>query len=114
MALYLDSVVTKNTFRDRLNDFFNFIHILVQYFYFMQYEKCFPNTHFFFRLLHWASKQIDPVGVDYVLQKLGFTHARQTIPKWMQRGFMDPSDKIISMLVNKLIVFLRENPEARQ
>ncbi|XP_053399583.1 bridge-like lipid transfer protein family member 1 isoform X2 [Mercenaria mercenaria] len=60
------------------------------------------------RLLHWASKQIDPVGVDYILQKLGFSHARVTIPKWMQRGFMDPSDKILSMLVNKLIVMLRE------
>ena len=70
--------------------------------------------HLFFRLLHWASKQIDPVGVDYVLQKLGFTHARVTIPKWMQRGFMDPSDKIISMLVNKLITVLRENPESKQ
>ena len=70
--------------------------------------------YLFFRLLHWASKQIDPVGVDYVLQKLGFTHARVTIPKWMQRGFMDPSDKIISMLVNKLITVLRENPESKQ
>lgn len=60
------------------------------------------------RFLHWANKQIDPVGVDYVLQKLGFTHARVTIPKWMQRGFMDPSDKILSMLVNKLIIMLRE------
>ncbi|XP_060586974.1 bridge-like lipid transfer protein family member 1 [Ruditapes philippinarum] len=64
------------------------------------------------RLLHWASKQIDPVGVDYILQKLGFTHARVTIPKWMQRGFMDPSDKILSMLVNKMIVMLRDAPNA--
>jgi hypothetical protein len=46
--------------------------------------------------------------VDYILQKLGFTHARVTIPKWMQRGFMDPSDKILSMLVNKMIVMLRD------
>ncbi|KAH3829895.1 hypothetical protein DPMN_103126 [Dreissena polymorpha] len=60
------------------------------------------------RFLHWASRQIDPVGVDYVLQKLGFTHARVTIPKWMQRGFMDPSDKILSMLVNKVILILRD------
>ncbi|XP_052791422.1 bridge-like lipid transfer protein family member 1 isoform X3 [Mya arenaria] len=66
------------------------------------------------RFLHWANKQIDPVGVDYVLSKLGFSHARVTIPKWMQRGFMDPSDKILSLLVNKLIVILRETPQTEQ
>ncbi|ESO89448.1 hypothetical protein LOTGIDRAFT_234295 [Lottia gigantea] len=62
------------------------------------------------RLLHWASRQIDPVGVDYVLQKLGFTHARVTIPKWVQRGFMDPIDKVLSILVDKLIVSLQDSP----
>ncbi|XP_050415172.1 bridge-like lipid transfer protein family member 1 [Patella vulgata] len=64
------------------------------------------------RLLHWASRQIDPVGVDYVLQKLGFTHARVTIPKWVQRGFMDPVDKVLSVLVDKLIVSLQDPPDA--
>ena len=64
-----------------------------------------------FRLLHWASKEIDPVGVDYVLQKLGFTHARVTIPKWMQRGFMDPLDKFLSILIEYLITVLREKPK---
>ncbi|XP_076117611.1 bridge-like lipid transfer protein family member 1 isoform X3 [Mytilus galloprovincialis] len=63
------------------------------------------------RLLHWASKEIDPVGVDYVLQKLGFTHARVTIPKWMQRGFMDPLDKFLSILIEYLITVLREKPK---
>lgn len=63
------------------------------------------------RLLHWASKEIDPVGVDYVLQKLGFTHARVTIPKWMQRGFMDPFDKFLSILIEYLITVLREKPK---
>ncbi|KAK3100226.1 hypothetical protein FSP39_016558 [Pinctada imbricata] len=61
------------------------------------------------RLLHWASKQIDPVGVDALLQKLGFTHARVTIPKWMQRGFMDPLDRFISFLIERLILALKEN-----
>ena len=60
------------------------------------------------RLLHWASTQIDPVGADYVLQKLGFSHARVTIPKWMQRGFMDPLDKVLSLLVDRLIVTLSD------
>ncbi|XP_060082491.1 bridge-like lipid transfer protein family member 1 [Ylistrum balloti] len=63
------------------------------------------------RLLHWASKQIDPVGVDYVLQKLGFTHARVTIPKWMQRGLLDPMDKLTSFLVQNLILVLKEKPK---
>ncbi|XP_035828649.1 transmembrane protein KIAA1109 homolog isoform X2 [Aplysia californica] len=60
------------------------------------------------RLIHWASTQIDPVGADYVLQKLGFSHARVTIPKWVQRGFMDPLDKVLSVLVDKLITMLRD------
>jgi len=63
------------------------------------------------RLLSWAGKRIDPVGVDYILQKLGFQHARLTIPKWTQRGCMDPLDKIISVLVDKLITTLREQDD---
>lgn len=59
-------------------------------------------------MIHWASTQIDPVGADYVLQKLGFSHARVTIPKWVQRGFMDPLDKVLSVLVDKLITALRD------
>ena len=62
-------------------------------------------------LLTWAGKKIDPVGVDYILQKLGFQHARLTIPKWMQRGCMDPLDKVLSLLVNKLILVLKEQAE---
>lgn len=61
------------------------------------------------RLLYWAGPKIDPVGVDYILQKLGFQHARTTIPKWIQRGCMDPLDKILSVMVDKLVVVLREN-----
>jgi len=60
------------------------------------------------RLLSWAGKRIDPVAVDYILQKLGFQHARLTIPKWTQRGCMDPLDKILSMLVDKLLTSLEE------
>ena len=60
------------------------------------------------RLIHWASTQIDPVGADYVLQKLGFSHARVTIPKWVQRGFMDPLDKVLSVLADKLICTFRD------
>ncbi|XP_074650444.1 bridge-like lipid transfer protein family member 1 [Tubulanus polymorphus] len=63
------------------------------------------------RLLSWAGNKIDPVGVDYILHKLGFNHARTTIPKWMQRGAMDPCDKVLSVLVEKLIQYLRSQEE---
>lgn len=33
------------------------------------------------RLLSWAGKSIEPYGIDYILNKLGFSHARTTIPK---------------------------------
>lgn len=59
------------------------------------------------RLLSWAGNKIEPVGVDYILQKLGFSHARVTIPKWLQRGTLDPLDKIVSMLLDKLLLSLK-------
>ncbi|OWR42726.1 hypothetical protein KGM_210934 [Danaus plexippus plexippus] len=48
------------------------------------------------RLLSWAGKSIEPYGVDYILQKLGFRHARTTIPKWVQRGALDPADALLA------------------
>ena len=60
----------------------------------------------------WAGKSVDPIGVDYILQKLGFSHAKTTIPKWMQRGFMDPLDKILSVIVLNAIVVVAEDKEA--
>ena len=63
---------------------------------------------FRFRLISWGGNKIDPVGVDFILQKLGFQHARLTIPKWIQRGFMDPLDGILSVLVKQLIKSLKE------
>ncbi|XP_059485480.1 bridge-like lipid transfer protein family member 1 isoform X2 [Neocloeon triangulifer] len=60
------------------------------------------------RLLSWAGKSIEPYGVDYILQKLGFTHARTTIPKWMQRGFQDPLDKVLSLLMLRMIGLVKD------
>ncbi|XP_014242068.1 uncharacterized protein KIAA1109 isoform X2 [Cimex lectularius] len=60
------------------------------------------------RILSWGGKRIEPYGVDYILQKLGFSHARTTIPKWMQRGFMDPLDKVLSVLVFRMTQVARE------
>ncbi|RWS28252.1 hypothetical protein B4U80_06054, partial [Leptotrombidium deliense] len=55
------------------------------------------------RLLSWAGKNIEPYGVDYILQRLGFNQARTTIPKWTQRGAMDPLDKILSLFMLRVI-----------
>ncbi|PSN42909.1 Uncharacterized protein C0J52_12033, partial [Blattella germanica] len=66
------------------------------------------------RLLSWAGKSIEPYGVDYILQKLGFSHARTTIPKWMQRGFMDPLDKVLAVLMLRMITVVREEPPVNE
>lgn len=60
------------------------------------------------RLISWAGSQIEPYGIDYILQRLGFNHARSTIPKWCQRGCMDPLDKILSVIVLKTIQVVKE------
>ncbi|KFB49612.1 AGAP007960-PA-like protein [Anopheles sinensis] len=61
------------------------------------------------RLLSWAGKSIEPYGIDYILNKLGFSHARTTIPKWLQRGFMDPLDKVEALLMLQLLVMVKDN-----
>lgn len=61
------------------------------------------------RLLSWAGKSIEPYGIDYILNKLGFSHARTTIPKWLQRGFMDPLDKVETLLMLQLLSMVRED-----
>ncbi|XP_061700533.1 bridge-like lipid transfer protein family member 1 isoform X12 [Syngnathoides biaculeatus] len=65
------------------------------------------------RLISWTGRKIDPVGVDYILQKLGFHHARTTIPKWLQRGVMDPLDKVLSMLIKKLGTALQDEKDKK-
>lgn len=61
------------------------------------------------RLLSWAGKSIEPYGVDYILNKLGFSHARTTIPKWLQRGFMDPLDKVEALLIVQLLSLVKDD-----
>ena len=60
------------------------------------------------RLLSWAGRRIEPYGVDFILNKLGFRHARSTIPKWLQRGSMDPLDKVLAVLVERTVQVTRE------
>uniref|UniRef100_A0A1I8N1J1 Bridge-like lipid transfer protein family member 1 C-terminal domain-containing protein n=1 Tax=Musca domestica TaxID=7370 RepID=A0A1I8N1J1_MUSDO len=63
------------------------------------------------RILYWAGKSIEPYGIDYILNKLGFSHARTTIPKWLQRGFMDPLDKVQALMMMQLLNMIRENKQ---
>ena len=60
----------------------------------------------------WASGQINP-HVNWLLEKLGFEHARTTIPKWIQRGLMDPIDLAVSLSV-ELMVKLSATKKVRQ
>lgn len=59
------------------------------------------------RLLSWAGKSIEPYGIDYILNKLGFSHARTTIPKWLQRGVMDPLDNVEALLIVQLLSLVK-------
>lgn len=64
------------------------------------------------RLLSWAGKSIEPYGIDYILNKLGFSHARTTIPKWLQRGIMDPLDNLEALLIIQLLFMVRDDRHA--
>ena len=66
---------------------------------------------YIYRLLSWGGKQIEPVGADYILHKLGFKHARTTIPKWIQRGVMDPSDIAVSFIVREMLKMMDEGSD---
>lgn len=66
------------------------------------------------RLLSWAGKSIEPYGIDYILNKLGFSHARTTIPKWLQRGIMDPLDNLEALLIIQLLFMVRDDRHANE
>lgn len=99
-------LVTSNTGKNR----FLYIQMPVCYIFIFETES---SIYWFFRLISWTGRKIDPVGVDYILQKLGFHHARTTIPKWLQRGVMDPLDKVLSVLIKKLGTALQDEKEKK-
>ena len=66
------------------------------------------------RLISWAGSEIEPYGVDYILQRLGFSHARTTIPKWLQRGCMDPLDKTLSVIVHRTVQLVQEEKKKEE
>ena len=42
--------------------------------------------------------------VNWLLEMLGFKQARTTVPKWIQRGLMDPLDMIVANALAKIAV----------
>ncbi|CAF3781196.1 unnamed protein product [Adineta steineri] len=52
--------------------------------------------------------EVEPFGADYILQKSDFRHARLTIPKWLQRGIMDPCEQSMTVVQLFLIFLLPE------
>ena len=68
----------------------------------------FDDDDYLLLFFAFSGSQIEPYGIDYILQRLGFNHARTTIPKWCQRGCMDPLDKILSVIVLKTIQVVKE------
>ncbi|CAF3712406.1 unnamed protein product [Rotaria sp. Silwood1] len=61
------------------------------------------------KLLTAYGNEVEPFGADYILQKLGFRHARLTIPKWLQRGIMDPCEQSMTVVQLFLIFLLPEH-----
>lgn len=59
--------------------------------------------------MSWGGQSIEPYGIDYILQRLGFAHARTTIPKCMQRGFMDPLDKVLAVLMMHMVAMVKDS-----
>ena len=53
-------------------------------------------------LLSTVSGQFNP-HISWVLERLGFKHARTTIPKWVQRGAMDPLDFVVASVLELLV-----------
>lgn len=53
-------------------------------------------------LMTTVSGQFNP-HISWLLEKLGFKDARTTIPKWVQRGAMDPLDKGVATAVEFLV-----------
>lgn len=60
------------------------------------------------KLLTAYGNEVEPFGADYILQKLGFRHARLTIPKWLQRGIMDPCEQSMTVVQLFLLFLLPE------
>lgn len=59
--------------------------------------------------MSWGGQSIEPYGIDYILQKLGFAHARSTIPKVIQRSYMDTLDKVLAVLMMHMVAMVKDS-----
>jgi hypothetical protein len=49
---------------------------------------------------------VDSFGVDAMLKHLGLTHAKSTVPKWIQRGLMDNLNDLMQKIAKTYIKML--------
>lgn len=59
-------------------------------------------------VLTWGGSRMEPINIEWVLEKLGFLHASLTIPKWMQRGALDPMDVVLAWLAGQILGHMLE------
>ncbi|CAF0826478.1 unnamed protein product [Brachionus calyciflorus] len=63
------------------------------------------------RLISKFGSSVEPPGVDGLLKSLGFSHAKSTIPKWLQRGLLDNLDEVMQGLIKIYVKILSDfNP----
>lgn len=55
------------------------------------------------KLLFWGGSGHFNPHINWVLDKLGFKDARTTIPKWLQRGLLDPLDLTVASLLKQIV-----------
>jgi hypothetical protein len=60
------------------------------------------------KLISKFGNSVDPPRVDVILNKLGFNYARQTIPKWFQRGLLDSLNDVIFQLIKLYLKILSD------
>lgn len=70
-------------------------------------------------MIHWSlspecrwllATNIAVPAFDMLLENIGFMRARQTIPKWLQRGVLDHLDTVVSGLVHTSLRLTAEEP----
>ena len=59
------------------------------------------NPHL--KLLFWGGSGHFNPHINWVLEKLGFKDARTTIPKWLQRGLLDPLDLTVASILKQIV-----------
>lgn len=54
----------------------------------------------------------NPPAIDDILKKLQIFDHRLTIPKWTQRGFLDPCDLLMATIVEQILSMANKEKKA--